>query len=112
MYAKDITVDDLSAMIPTGWTRTIQTVSLTGKQIRDLYKEGYDAVGTGNNYPYVMASPVQLEDEKSYQVAISGISEKLASEVEVTDSRVVGLDAAKEFFWQFKTLSEADAEWK
>ena len=30
IYAKDITVDDLSAIIPTGWTRTIQTVNLTG----------------------------------------------------------------------------------
>ena len=50
--------------------------------------------------------------EKTYQVAISGISEKMASETEVTDSGIVGLDAAKEFFGQFKTLSEADAEWK
>ncbi len=88
MYAKDITVDDLSAIISTGWSRTIQTVSLTGKQIRDLYKEGYDAVGTGNNYPYVMVSPMKLEDDKTYQVAISGISEKLASEAEVTDSGI------------------------
>ena len=112
MYAGDITVDDLSAMIPTGWTRTIQTVRLTGKQIQDLYKEGYDAVGTGNNYPYVLVSPMELEDDKTYQVAISGISEKLASETGVTDSGIVGLDAAKEFFGQFKTLSEADVEWK
>ena len=34
----------------------------------------------GNNYPYVLASPVELEDEKTYQVAISGIGEKMASE--------------------------------
>ena len=54
-----------------------------GKQIRDLYKEGYDAVGTGNNYSYVLVSPVELEDEKTYQVAISGISEKLASILEL-----------------------------
>lgn len=54
-----------------------------GKQIRDLYKEGYDAVGTGNNYPYVLVSPVELEDEKTYQVAISGISEKLESILEL-----------------------------
>jgi raffinose/stachyose/melibiose transport system substrate-binding protein len=54
-----------------------------GKQIRDLYKEGYDAVGTGNNYPYVLVSLVELEDEKTYQVAISGISEKLASILEL-----------------------------
>lgn len=27
-------------------------------------------------------------------------------------SGIVGIDAAKEFFGKFKTLSEADAEWK
>ena len=38
-----------------------------GKQIRELYKEGYDAVGTGNNYPYVLVSLVELEYEVSSQ---------------------------------------------
>ena len=112
LYAKNITDYDICTILPTGWSQTIQTVRLTGKQIQDLYKEGYDAAGTGNNYPYVLVSPMELEDEKTYQVAISGISEKLASETEVTDSGIVGMDAAKEFFGQFKTLSEADAEWK
>ena len=112
LYEKDLTVDDLSAILPTGWSRTIQTVSLTGKQIQDLYKEGYDAAGTGNNYSYVLVSPAGLEDDKTYQVAISGISEKLAAETEVTDSGIVGMDAAKEFFGKFESLSEADAEWK
>ena len=112
LYAKNITDYDICTILPTGWSQTIQTVRLTGKQIQDLYKEGYDAVGTGKNYPYVLVSPMELEDEKTYQVAISGISEKLASEAEVTDSGIVGMDAAKEFFGQFKSLSEADAEWK
>ena len=112
LYEKDLTVDDLSAILPTGWSRTIQTVRLTGKQIQDLYKEGYDAAGTGNNYSYVLVSPAGLEDDKTYQVAISGISEKLAAETEVTDSGIVGMDAAKEFFGKFESLSEADAEWK
>ena len=34
----------------------------------------------------------------------------LPRRLEVTDSGIVGLDAAKEFFGQFETLSEADAE--
>ena len=33
--------------------QTIKTIRLTGKQIQALYEEGYDAVGTGKNYPYV-----------------------------------------------------------
>ena len=45
-------------------------------------------------------------------MVVSGISDKLASETEVTDSGIVGMDAAKEFFGKFNTLSEADAEWK
>ena len=34
------------------------------------------------------------------------------TKAKVTDSGVVGMDAAKAFFGTFKTLSEADAEWK
>ena len=46
-------------------------------------------------------------------IILSGKREKYEnSEAEVTDRGIVGLDAAKEFFGQFKTLSEADAEWK
>ena len=37
-----------------------QDLQDVGKQIQDLYKEGYDAVGTGNNYPNVLASPTEL----------------------------------------------------
>ena len=114
LYAKNITDYDICTILPTGWSRTINTIRLTGKQIQALYEDGYDAVGTGKNYPYMLVKPkdLKLEEGKTYQVAISGISEKLASEVEVTDSGIVGLDAAKAFFGQFKTLSEADAEWK
>ena len=36
LYAKDITDYDLSVILPTGWNRTIQTVTLTGQQINDL----------------------------------------------------------------------------
>ena len=112
LYAKDITESDLCTILPTGWSGTIQTIQLTGKEIKDLYKEGYDLTGTGKNYPYVLVSPVELEDRKTYKAAICGISEKLASETEVTDSGVVGMDAAKAFWGSFKTLSGADAEWK
>ena len=112
LYAKGISQEDICTILPTGWFGTIKTVELTGKQIKELYQEGYDAAGTGKNYPYVLVCPIELEDEKTYQAAVCGISEKLKSEAKVTDSGVVGMDAAKAFFGTFKTLSEADAEWK
>ena len=59
-------------ILPTGWNRTIQTVTLTGQQISDLLASGYDAYGNGKGYPYVLVSPVQPDAGKTYQVAICG----------------------------------------
>ena len=111
LYAKGVTDYDLSAILPTGWNRTIQTVRLTGKQIGDLLTQGYDAYGNGKGYPYVLVSPTAVEDETTYQVAICGVSKKLAAEAEVVDSGIVGMDAAKAFFGSFDTLSSKDAAW-
>ena len=111
LYAKDITDYDLSVILPTGWNRTIQTVSLTGQQISGLLASGYDAYGNGKGYPYVLVSPVQPEAGKTYQVAICGVSDQLAAETTVTDSGVVGMDAAKAFFGAYTTISRADTAW-
>ena len=111
LYAKGITDYDLSVILPTGWNRTIQTVTLTGQQINDLLATGYDAYGNGKGYPYVMASPVQPEADKSYQVAICGVSDQLAAEADVVDSGVVGMDAAKAFFGAYTSISRADTAW-
>ena len=111
LYAKGITDYDLSVILPTGWNRTIQTVTLTGQQINDLLATGYDAYGNGKGYPYVMASPVQPEADKTYQVAICGVSDQLAAEADVVDSGVVGMDAAKAFFGAYTSISQADTAW-
>lgn len=111
LYAKGITDYDLSVILPTGWNRTIQAVTLTGQQINDLLATGYDAYGNGKGYPYVMASPVQPEADKTYQVAICGVSDQLAAEADVVDSGVVGMDAAKAFFGAYTSISRADTAW-
>ena len=111
LYAKGITDYDLSVILPTGWNRTIQTVTLTGQQINDLLATGYDAYSNGKGYPYVMASPVQPEADKTYQVAICGVSDQLAAEADVVDSGVVGMDAAKAFFGAYTSISRADTAW-
>ena len=111
LYAKGITDYDLSVILPTGWNRTIQTVALTGQQISDLLASGYDAYGNGKGYPYVLVSPMQPEADKTYQVAICGVSDQLAAEATVADSGVVGMDAAKAFFGAYTTISRADTAW-
>jgi raffinose/stachyose/melibiose transport system substrate-binding protein len=54
---------------------------------------------------------VQPEAGKTYQVAICGVSDRLAAEATVTDSGVVGMDAAKTFFGAYTTISRADTAW-
>lgn len=54
LYAQDITESDICSILPTGWYDTIQTVQLSGREIKQLCKDGYDAAGTGNTYPYVL----------------------------------------------------------
>ena len=44
-------------------------------------------------------------------VAICGVSDQLAAETTVTDSGVVGMDAAKAFFGAYTTISRADTAW-
>ena len=58
-----------------------------------------------------LGSPVQPEAGKTYQVAICGVSDQLAAETTVTDSGVVGMDAAKAFFGAYTTISRADTAW-
>lgn len=106
LYAQDITEADICTILPTSWYGTIQTAELTGKDIKKLCEDGYDAAGTGNTYPYVLVKNKELEDKETYQVAICGADENLA----LNDSGVVGMDAAKDYFSKFKTLSEADVK--
>ena len=59
----------------------------------------------------MLVSPAAVQEGKTYQVAICGVSDKLAAEAEIVDSGVVGMDAAKAFFGSFETLSRANAAW-
>ena len=106
LYAQDIAEQDLCTILPTSWYGTIQTVKLTGKEIKELHKEGYDKYETGKTYPYVLIKNKKLKDNQTYKVAICGADRDL----ELEDSGVVGMDAAKTFFSRYKTLSEADAQ--
>ena len=106
LYAQDITEADICTILQTSWYGTIQTAKITGKDIKKLCEDGYDAAGTGNTYPYVLVKDKELEDDETYQVVICGANEDVA----LNDSGIVGMDAAKDYFSKFKTLSEADVK--
>ena len=108
LYAKKISDYDICTILPTSWGGTIKTVRLSGKEIRELAEEGCDILGNGTHYPYVLSTAQELQDETEYQVVLCGASEALKAAHEITDSGVVGMDAAKAYLRRFETLSEKD----
>lgn len=111
LFALPVREMDLSAIMPTGWTGTIQTISLTGAQIADLLENGYDRNGDGNTFPYVLSAPegFELDENETYTAVICGAA---ADAGELTDTGIVGMDAAADYLSQFETLQKSDLIWE
>lgn len=114
LYPLPVTEQEIVAILPTGWNGNIQTVTLTGARIKELAEKGYDRNDTGILYPYafVTMEGTELEDDVTYKVAICGAAPEIQEEGNIQDSGIVGLDAAKEYFAQFETLSRKDIVWE
>ncbi len=105
---------ELTSILPTGWKGNIQTVTLTGARIKELTETGFDYKGEGRFYPYVLVTKggEELDDETTYTIPVCGVTDAVAEEGKLTDSGVLGLDAAKTYFSQFETLSAKDIVWE
>ena len=114
LYPLPVTEQEIVAILPTGWNGNIQTVTLTGARIKELAQKGYDRNDTGILYPYALVTKegMELKDDATYKVAICGAAPEVQEEGNIQDSGVVGLDAAKEYFAQFETLSRKDIVWE
>lgn len=101
------TDQELTSILPTGWTGNIQTVKLTGKRIKELAEAGYDRLGDGNCYPYelVISSGNDLADDETYTVAIAGATDDVTKEGKVKDSGVLGLQALRDFVSKYDELT-------
>ncbi len=109
-----MTEEYITAWLPTGWYDTLRTAELTGARIKELAAEGADTSGTGFYYPYVLmsASGQDLADDETYTVVFAGYSTSVAEETTITDTGIVGLDAAKAYLEKVgevssKTLDES-----
>lgn len=115
LYAVPITDEEITAMLPTGWTGTIQTVTLTGARIRELAENGFDKFEDGEHlFPYVLVTPdgMTLEDDTTYTVVICGASKEVQEEGNIQDTGIVGLKAMQDYLSQFETLSAKDIVWE
>ena len=114
LFPMSVSDEEIVSIIPTGWTDNIQTVTLTGKKIKELVKTGYERNGNSVAFPYVLASKNQMEfeDNTTYTIVICGATDEVKEEGNIQDSGVLGLDAAKEYLSQFETVSSKDIVWE
>lgn len=114
LYPLPVTDDIITTILPTSWHGNIQTVTLSGRQIRELLQTGYDRNENGKTFPYVPAMPegMKLNAATTYTVAIAGVTSEVAKEGKLRDTGILGLDAARKYFSRFETFSTKDIVWE
>lgn len=113
LFPLPVTDGEITSILPTGWRGNIQTVTLTGKRVKELVEQGYNPV-EDYVYPYELVTPegMTIDDDTTYTVVICGATDTVAEEGNLTDTGILGLDAAHEYFSQFETLSKKDIIWE
>ena len=112
LYALPTTDNEITTVLPTGWTGNIQTVTLTGKRIKELAEQGY--ILNGNAYPYELVTKegFEISDDTTYTAVICGVADEVAEEGKLQDTGILGLKAAEDYLSQFDSLSAKDIIWK
>lgn len=114
LFAHSVSDEEIVSIIPTGWSGNIETVTLTGARIKELAKTGYKREENKEAFPYQLVEKegTKLDDNTTYTVAICGATDEVKEEGKIKDSGVMGLEAAKKYLSQFKTLSKKDIVWE
>lgn len=114
LFALPVSDQTIVSILPTGWKGNIKTVTLTGARIKELAEQGYDFNGDGHYFPYVLVTKggMELDDSTVYTIPICGVTDAVAEEGSLTDSGIIGLEAAEKYFSQFETFSAKDIIWE
>ena len=114
LFPLPVSDQSIISILPTGWKNNIETVTLTGARIKELAAQGYDRNNNGHYFPYVLVTKngLELDDAAAYTVAVCGVTEAVREEGNIQDSGILGLDAAREYFSRFETLSAKDIIWE
>ena len=114
LYPVPVTDLIITSILPTGWHRNIQNVTLTGKRIKELAETGYDRNKNGDTFPYVLVIPegFEIDDDMTYTVTICGVTDEVAEEGNLTDTGILGLKAVQEYLSQYKTFSAENIKWE
>ena len=115
LFPLDVTDSEIVSILPTGWKKNIQTVTLSGARIKELAQTGYDSTGDGSLvFPYVLVTKdgAELDDNATYTIPICGASDAVKAEGGYTDSGILGLTAAEDYLSAFDSLSASDIVWE
>ena len=107
IYEGDLTDEDITAFLPTGWYDTLQVITKPGAYLKQLAIDGCDLRDNGHPYPYVFLTKdgKELEDDTVYTCVLCGYAKALQEELDQQDTGIVGLDAAKEYFLSVGEIS-------
>lgn len=114
LFPLPVTEQEVCIITPTGWNGTIQTLTLTGKRIRELAQNGYDRKDRGFCYPYLLVAKDErnLDDDTVYTAVICGSTESMREEGNAQDTGINGMAAVENYLSQFDTLTEAAIDWE
>lgn len=113
LWADIITTEQITMICP-GETGTISVLELTGAEIKEMQKAGFDANQNGNPYDYVLVTrgDAELEDDTVYRLAIATnelpetVQEK-AEAIEITPETAI-----QNYVKELGTFGASDILWK
>lgn len=113
LWADIITTEQITMICP-GVTGTISVLELTGAEIKEMQKAGFDANQNGNPYDYVLVTrgDAELEDDTVYRLAIATnelpetVQEK-AESIEITPETAI-----QNYVKELGTFGASDIVWE
>lgn len=98
---------------PLGWSGKIQTLTLTGATIKQWVTEGFYYKTQTEPYPYCLIKPegMEIEDEKTYKVAVPGEYNERATLGNQTATTLVGQTVLEEYVKTLKNLNKTTILW-
>ncbi len=109
-----INAEELCAVNPAGWSDNIYTMKLTGKEIKQLAKSGYDLFNDGNPFPYVLVTKEgsKLDDDVTYTVVCNETTDTVAKQGKLKNAGVTGQQALIDYLKKIKKVNLETIRWK
>lgn len=118
--AVPLTSNVISTFNPLGWTGSIKTMTLTGKEIKDFVNEGYiytnnDTLETDDipfEYILVTKQGQELDDDTTYSVACVNESKERSLQGNLIDTEILAQDALLSYIKELGLINSKTIIWE